>query len=271
MNFLAMMKGLAVTAGLVLVALACGAVAQDNPLHVRLVDHGSFNSYLFRGPSPVNATATPPEFDFEWLKREMRARLARHNHVMPHEFRLVVVSLLTEETSTVEAERDYFEGKDDLFLEWPVYGINASFVQAACEANGVAPEDCPGVQPKAFEAGPLRKMSLAFEPLLDPDNLLQRVMMLRKFLRPQNHRANLVYFHSMDGSDRAGELASAYAMRYLQQTFTLAMEYDMQVPTPPRLIKYRHQTAVQWFCQYLEESGMYPHGDDCLRCDQFRC
>lgn len=254
-------------------AVAAAAVAQNNGLHVRLVDAGP-QGFLFRGPSPVNETSG--EFNRVWLEREMMFRLARHNHGMPSEYNLVVVSLLTDEEHILEAERRYFESAEaaahgDEFRHWPIYGTNSTHVRAVCEAVGVPSEECPGSQPANFTASALRKMSLAFEPALDSDNLLELVTQLRKDLRPHSHVPNLVYIHSVDGSDRTGEVAAAYAMRYLRQTFTIAMEYDVNVPTPPRNIEYGYQVYLQWFCSYLEHNGLYAHGDDCLMCGPFAC
>lgn len=263
----------ALAVALALAAAATLGAAQTDSSHVRFVDRARQN-WLFRGPTPVNESASPMEFNVGWLRHELMIRAAGSGHPLPHAYKLVVVSLLTHETEVIAAERAFFEANPDAgeFVHWPVYGVNATYMQeVACPAAGVAPAACPGAQPANFTVVDLELLAKTFAASGDPDNMVSRVTQLERMLNMPQDEPVVVYFHCHCGCDRTGEMAAVYAMRYQEQTFTEALQYDVNVPTPPRNIGYGNQVYAQLYCNYLFHTDRYEFGYDCGRCQAFRC
>ena len=255
-------------------ALALGAADVFLPLHVRLVEERNGN-LLFRGPEPKKLFGG---FSWDSLLLTMRTEAALKGKKFPSSYSLVDVCLLTHEANDIAMERRFFQDHADkgTFVHYPTYGVNATTLTAACRAAaGVnASAVCANntsLQPRNYPAALVEKIAKQYPQQLDrlSDPLIERLAFVNG-LMDASGTPKIVYFHCECGCDRTGEFAAAYAMRYLNKTFTAAMKYDVTVPE--RNIGYGNQVAAQWYCEYLYYSGQYASAtNDCANCEPFRC
>mmetsp|Transcript_95478 Transcript_95478/g.307805 ORF Transcript_95478/g.307805 Transcript_95478/m.307805 type:complete len:271 (+) Transcript_95478:92-904(+) len=179
---------------------------------------------------------------------------------------LLDFSLLTDEVDQIAAEKSAL---GDSFVHWPTFGVVPAAFQKACREYDVA--ECPStMQPGNMTAENVHTLAKAF-PKWDVDHLAERVEILHSRLHEDLDGldlARVIFFHCSCGCDRTGELAAAYSMRYLNQTFTEM--YVENAKVAGRNTVYANQVAAQWYCEHLRTQGLYT-GDDCGNCGPFRC
>ena len=233
--------------------------------HVRLVDRSTTGNFLFRGGIPLNSS---DEFAYHQLVREMR-RVAGAG--FPSHFQLVDICLLTAETADIENERQFFTTNPHLgrFIHWPIYGVGS--VRTACASLGIPSSECAAEQPANLTAHVRGRLVAAYKDWADAGNQLDdRLSYIRSLLLSEHSTPLVLFGHCECGCDRTGEVFAAYAIRYLNQSFTQAMTFDESVPH--RHIGYHNQLAAQWYCLYLQATNATGMPlNDCLNCKAFRC
>jgi len=236
--------------------------------HVKLVDYSSITgNFLYRSGEPKNTDGT---FAWDTLNTTF-AKIAASNGIpFPTDYYLYDLCLLTTETSDINMERAYFQqnptkGK---FETWPIWGIVQSDLTSACKTYNI--KNCNDVQPKTFSSADLKTLSTNYDSWADPiDSLEYRIPYTYNLLHTKYSKPYVILFHCECGCDRTGEFYAAYAMQYMNQTFTQAMSYDITIPN--RNICYNNQVGSEWYCENLYFKGDYPHANDCGNCDPFAC
>lgn len=233
------------------------------------------HNILFRGSIPLLE-------DGEFAYKELREQIERiQPELRGEKFKLMDISLLGSnpvESWDIEAERRFFAENPELgsFVLWPTWGTNSSALALACSSANISAEDCqnPTMQPAEYRRH--KRTShvvdlLARDFLVDrlSDGLMERTSKIRSWLSGTYDVPLVIYFHCECGCDRTGELSAAYAIRYLNVSFTHAM--DVNVKLIERTIGYCNQVTTQWLCLSLVASGQYGFPNDCERCERWSC
>ena len=86
------------------------------------------------------------------------------------------------------------------------------------------------------------------------DKLPRRVSSLAKALAEQYEKPRVFYFHCMAGTDRTGEFAASWKMRFDGWSAQKALDWDDTIHGRPILQMSRNEAL--WFCWYLTEAGI---------------
>eukprot|EP01094_Clydonella_sp_ATCC50884_P002781 TRINITY_DN12129_c0_g1_i1.p1 TRINITY_DN12129_c0_g1~~TRINITY_DN12129_c0_g1_i1.p1 ORF type:complete len:195 (+),score=17.44 TRINITY_DN12129_c0_g1_i1:129-713(+) len=89
------------------------------------------------------------------------------------------------------------------------------------------------------------------------DHLPSRIPMLNKRLLSAGNSSVIIYIHCEAGMDRTGEVSGSYYIGYLGWSFQRALYYD-QHNVESRNISVESRNAFQWYCLYLQASGLRP-------------
>mmetsp|Transcript_95479 Transcript_95479/g.307815 ORF Transcript_95479/g.307815 Transcript_95479/m.307815 type:complete len:234 (+) Transcript_95479:92-793(+) len=174
---------------------------------------------------------------------------------------LLDFSLLTDEVDQIAAEKSAL---GDSFVHWPTFGVVPAAFQKACREYDVA--ECPStMQPGNMTAENVHTLAKAF-PKWDVDHLAERVEILHSRLHEDLDGldlARVIFFHCSCGCDRTGELAAAYSMRYLNQTFT-----EMYVENA----KVAGRNTVGWVAPAARcTPTRWPHSGIASTCERRAC
>lgn len=230
----------------------------DGHGNVRLVD--SFNgNLLLRTSWPYGTTSEK----LGCLEREMRRAAGDLWPEKP--FDIIDVGL---------AEEVLFEDEEafgpEHVLKYPSvnYRNFGKSFQAACSNRtselGVPASQCPAsMQPGSTSPEVKDFLAGRFEEW-EGDSLDNHVAKVRALLTQKGRR--IIFFHCASGKDRTGEFFAAYAIRYMNMSFTEAWAKNVQVAR--RMTIYAVQIAAQWYCEYLRKHGLYAF-DDCSSCEEW--
>jgi len=186
---------------------------------------------------------------------------------------LIDLCLLTDETADIELEQQYFADNPSqgMFVHWPTFGLNYTYIQQVCTAVGVPMSQCPSEQPGNWTDTNKAKVAMYLyeNGSVLVDDLDNRLAQTNKWLLTAQHQQGTALFgHCECGCDRTGEFFASYYMKYFGWTFSKAFSYD--VLTILRDPSYDNQVATQWYCEYLRAIGEYK-ADDCGNCAPFAC
>ena len=227
---------------LVVVALFGASFAENfNPDRVHLIDHSlGTNSFLFRTNEPAYSNTT---FDYPGLVARMRTVANSSGLVLPENFYMVDVNLLSVELSDIELEKKFFDANPSkgLFVHRPIFG---SLV-------------------KAFSLPELVRKELAKTlPEWSHDKLSKLMVELRTMLT-QTYKNTVIFVHCEAGEDRTGEVSGAYYLTYLKYSFAKALEIDNT--NENRDIRCMSAHELIWYCLYLQysASSTYPNLGSC--------
>lgn len=253
---------------------ACGDSGHGEGIdheHFRLVDYSpGTGNFLFR--SGIIGNATSP-VAYEELVQVMTEQAVASGITFPSEFHLDVVCLLVREwkeveNMTIDAEKEWFDNHPELgsFVHWPMYGISAQgygalagavLMEEVCEEAGIDKSNCPSPQPAEFKAEVRDDLAETYNIWGDgTDMMVSRVDEVHDRLRTKYDVPRMIVFHCTCGCDRTGQFAGAYNMRYLNWTFTSALQYNNALintghSSGREHIIYQNQIAIQWYCYYL--------------------
>eukprot|EP01090_Pellita_catalonica_P006773 TRINITY_DN1711_c0_g1_i1.p1 TRINITY_DN1711_c0_g1~~TRINITY_DN1711_c0_g1_i1.p1 ORF type:complete len:241 (+),score=18.66 TRINITY_DN1711_c0_g1_i1:91-813(+) len=211
-----------------------GVSSTFNPNRCRFIDKTNFtsraNNYLFRGDEPLYANDT---FSYSALIDTARKVAMKNNFSLPDSVYLLDLNLLTINWYYEYIEIDYFKKYPTRgrYINWPTLG------------DLTDPSDIPEWIRKPMAKG------------LDdwqPDQLPLRMRNLRAMLQSSkgpNGESVLIYVHCAAGEDRTGEISAAYYMKWLQWSYTQALDYDNHIEA--RHIAVWSKNAMQWYCYYL--------------------
>ena len=227
---------------LFVVALLGVARGEDfKPGRVHLIDHSlGTNSFLFRTNEPANANRT---FDYAGLVARMRTVANSSGLVLPEDFYMVDVNLLSLDLSDIYLEKKFFDANPSkgLFVHRPIFG------------SLVNPLSLPE---------PIRKELAKTLPDWSHDKLSKLMVELRTMLT-QTYKNTVIFVHCLTGEDRTGEVSGAYYMTYLQDSFAKALEIDNT--NENRDILCMSARELIWYCLYLQytASSTYPNLGSC--------
>jgi len=233
---------------------------------------GQPGNFLFRMGIPDNVTN---QFDYKslvsWFNVASIVGLSRYD--FPYQPYLIDICLLTSETADIQLEQTYFQQNPSqgMFVHWPTFGLNYTYIQQVCSTVGVPASQCPSEQPGNWTDTNKAKVAVfMFQTApYKVDDLDNRLSITNKWLTTSDNAQGTVLFgHCECGCDRTGEFFASYYMKYFGWTFSKAMSYD--VLTILRNPSYGNQVATQWYCEYLRAIGEYA-ADDCGNCQPFAC
>jgi hypothetical protein len=259
-----------------LLVLFCTLSVGFWPANLRLVESRNGNM-LYRGPEPKSLLGG---FAWDSLIEAMKVEAVLKGKHFPKSFTFVDICLLgshgKEDEKKIAMEEKYFQEhpQKGYFVHYPIYGVNASSLTRACNAtNYTACASNESLQPNQYPQSVVQMLGRNYNSssgLEQSDYLVERLANVNGLMEMTSKGPLVVYFHCTCGCDRTGEFYAAYAMRYLNQSFTEAIKYDTTVPH--REIGYGNQVAAEYFCEYLYYNGMYGNRtNDCGNCEVFRC
>ncbi|MGY4534167.1 hypothetical protein ACVW0Y_003305 [Pseudomonas sp. TE3786] len=206
-----------------------------SPELVHLVDHDSnTGNFLFRGNMPISNKA----FSYQQLVAAMRN--ASPGVPLPDKVYLIDVSLVNSinpaEAADLKIEQGFWQQNPTLgkLINHPVYGSITS------------PNDYPSALRKRLEKIPT---------ISRIDDLVVDLQALLKM--PQMSGVTLaIYVHCEAGKDRTGEVAAAYAMKYLGSSYAKA--YANANAIAKRAISQFSRNELQWYAYYLKDVRKVP-------------
>lgn len=92
------------------------------------------------------------------------------------------------------------------------------------------------------------------------DKIPDLMVFIRELLTGVENKSVVIYTHCEAGTDRTGEISGAYYMKFLNMTFTDALQIDNHVQH--RDMYHDSRNALQWYCFYLH----FIEGFDSLKC-----
>ncbi|KAK8794598.1 hypothetical protein WA158_001579 [Blastocystis sp. Blastoise] len=235
--------------------------------HIRFLEATPAGNYLFRmGMPKFNDTAYAYEGIREWFPKVA----AEHGVVLPEDYYIIDISLLTSERSDVDLERTFFEAHPTLgrLINWPIHGLHLNEIQEGCKFAGIPVENCSHTQPRDYSPEDVKKIALQLPKFAMKDNLPLYFTMIRTFIDTPHEKPYVVFWHCECGCDRVGEVSASYVMQFQGWNFTEAMKWDEDVPK--RHIEYDKQIHAQWYCEYLNAIGK-TRIQDCGNCSPFVC
>lgn len=263
---------MSVSSLLLLSSLLCACYASSgygpDVWHVRLVDSHGANK-LYRGGSPevskqaiAKKTHSPqvPERNynasapFNWtaLTEAMERASA-----LPKAFRVVMVNL---------ESLSYGEGGMDgghVAKEWHFFHKNPQKGALMFWRIVGADSPYPGVLDES------RAWLVKNFDMWDSDQMSNRVAQLRTMLMTPTSLPTMIYIHCDCGCDRTGQIAGAYAMRYLNWTWPQTIEYNNAIEPDTPCMECPNYWALNWYCQSLGNrdcSKRYPCNPEGSQC-----
>lgn len=206
-----------------------------NPGLVSLLAHDTHSvNYLFRGNMPI----VNDELSYKALVTALKN--ATPGQALPDQFFLIDISLVNSinpnEAKDLGIERRFWNANATLgqVINHPVYGSLTS------------PHDFPEAERKRLEMIPT---------LSSTDVLLENIQSLL-MTKQLNGLPLVLYIHCEGGKDRTGEVAAAYAMRYLGSTYADAYANAKRIAG--RDISSFSRNELQWYAYYLRDIQKLP-------------
>jgi len=237
--------------------------------HIHILDRAGPDAVLFRTGNPASYSVFGiggPEVILTELTQQLAA-VANWSSDPARPPLITDLSLLTDETEAIEAERRAFAGD---MVHWPTYGVGKAHFYSVCHDLNIS--ECPSNQQLLWLSSSSRSILAQHFNDWDRDNINARVEEMHQRLTEAGaHKGGQrrgIILHCMCGCDRTGEMSIAYSMRYLNKSFTEALRESERVAG--RHMIYQFQVAAQWYCEHLRTRGLYT-GDDCGDCKVGRC
>jgi hypothetical protein len=186
-------------------------------------------NFLYRGDMPINGQ----QFSYDELRSALKN--ATPGGALPDQYFVVDISLVNsinpQEAVHLGIERRFWKDNNELgqVINHPVYGSLTS------------PNDYSTEERKRLEKIPT---------LSSTDVLLENIQSL--LLANQLNGLPLVlYIHCEAGMDRTGEVAAAYAMKYLGSSYADAYANAKRVAR--RELRSVSRNELQWYAYYLRD------------------
>jgi hypothetical protein len=229
----------------------------------------STGNILFRTGNPLDS-ADNKEIDFKPLMAQFKTAAEKAGATWPTEYFVQDISLWTNEDSYIAAEKQYWDAHpvQGNVTHWPTVGMHTTVLQAGCKDYNISACGNSTKQPSSFSPTDLHMLAKNYQKWGNTDQLESRLATVYKALHTKTDKPQVIFFHCTCGCDRTGEFYAAYAIKYLNQTWTDAMQYDVDLIN--RLVDYDYMLMSQWYCEYLATSGQYSH-NDCGNCKLFKC
>jgi hypothetical protein len=234
----------------------------------------STGNLLFRTGDPLvhdqTAPYDPHGVDFEALMAQFKTATEAAGAEWPADYFVQDFSLWTGETDYIAAEKQYWDTHPDLgnVTHWPINGMSQGTLQAGCKKYNISACADSTNQPQTMADTDVLALGQNYLEWGDTDDLSNRLAALNKVLHTKLSKPQVLFFHCTCGCDRTGEFYAAYAIEFLNRTWTEAMAYDVKLID--RNPMYTSMVMSQWYCEFLSATGQYGHSD-CGNCSPFEC
>jgi len=193
-------------------------------------------NFLFRGNQPKIFENGTHVFGYEKLRKFLNDELyQKEGTYLPLDFYLIDIKFIYNMD-------DPFE-RADILLDENFFAQNPSLGEVRFEVILGDDSDPHFEFPKEREKK-ARKLSS-----WQHDNLPVEIPKLRQLLYTEANKPVVIYIHCEHGTDRTGEIAGSYAMKYLKMGYQSVIDWNEKIGK--RHLLPNHKWAIAWYCYYL--------------------